>query len=135
MSEPLDAEELRALPAEERFDHTIRAIAASERLWSLRRGEDESGAGTLLYRDAEGQELWPLWPSAELARLAATGDWRNAEPEEIGLKSFLDSWVTGLSKDGYFVVVCPVPEDAGLLLTPEELGDELLAILNPKELE
>lgn len=120
--------DLRSLSAEERFDATLRAIVATESLWSLRRPD-----GWALFEAEDGRGLLPVWPEPELAMLFASGQWADAVPEELELRTFLDHWVTGLSGDGRAVVVCPVPEDEGLQLEPEEFGEELLLLLMPEE--
>jgi hypothetical protein len=122
---PLDA--LLAMSAEERFELSLAELVQREALWTL-----AGPKGSLLFDQDEGPRLWPLWPSEELAQLHANGVWEDAEPQEIELRAFLDSWVTGLSKDGHYVTVCPMPDGESMVLTPEELGDELLAILMPE---
>ena len=109
-----------ALPGPERYGHFVRHVADTEEVWSLR-GAD----GWVLTAADDGPELVPIWPHPRYAEACAKGLWQGAQPEAIALDRWLAAWTPGISRDGRQVAVFPTPDGQGVVVSAEQLRDDL----------
>ena len=113
---------ITALSGPKRYEHFIQEVAGQQELWSLR-----STDGWVLSRDDEGRPLISVWPERCFADACAVGAWKGASPAIIPLKRWLEELTPQLVRDGWLVAVFPTAEAKGVVVSPEELRDDLLA--------
>ncbi len=104
---------------DQRFHFLLQQCQRSHCLWTLRSQE----GGVLM--SADDEDCMPIWPSEALAQLFAVGDWQDAEPYKIDLAAFRARWLPGLAKDGICLLLFPNLHDQALLLTANELAEEI----------
>lgn len=110
------------LADDERYDYFMRKVADWEEIWSL-----HSPEGWVELSDEDGQICLPIWPHPDFADAWATGDWSDCKPKVIKLEHWLERWTPGLEKDDTVLAVFPVAEDEGIIQTPAEVHEALLA--------
>lgn len=123
----LREEQLRsilALPGLKRYEHFIKQVADTQKVWSLR---DESGwvCSTM----DEGRSVLPLWPHPDYASLAATGGWVGAAPHAIDLRKLMDEMLPDFRERGVGVLILPTLEGEGIVPPLEQLLSDLRAEL------
>ena len=94
------------------------AIAAGQ-IWILM---DEYGSVML---NTDDEDCVPVWPSQTLAQAWATGEWDHCKAESISISTWHSRWTGGLEEDGFAVVVCPIEDQEGLVIYPEDLDKAL----------
>ena len=77
----------------------------------------------------DGEECLPIWPHPEFAKAWAVDDWSDCEPKAINLEVWLERWTAGLERDNTVLAVFPVNEEEGIVITPAELEEAILAEL------
>ena len=115
-----------SLEPEERQALLLQYVKKAGVLWSL--------AGTEGYVMLESQHstenfsaLLPVWPHKDLVGLWQRSDMPDAQPAEIGLDDFMQTWLPGLAKNHIGLVIFPVGEgQSGMVLSAEELQQSLL---------
>lgn len=125
MSWDLDEEERRlalALPTQERYSYFVQVLVDEEQAWGLRNDE-----GWVLGSDPERGDILPLWPHSDFAGACARGSWQDAVPAEIPLDDLLEELLPLLGEDHITVAAFPIPEGDSVLVTPDDLGKDLLA--------
>lgn len=130
MTTPLEQSELEAtlnLDAHERYDKFVTDVARADKVWSLK------GVGGWVSLSSDGEDCFPVWPHADYAALWANGDWADCAPQSIPLDAWIDRWTPGLEGDGSLVAVFPVNEEEGVVVTPGELLQSILAELEDSE--
>lgn len=105
-----------ALPAEKRYTYMIAQAARREEVWGLW-GE----GGWVAFRDGEGRELAPVWPSEGLALDWKPGRTEGAVPRKMDIDYWMDRWMTSMMNTGRMVAVFPAAGDTGLVVTPSRL--------------
>ena len=100
----------------QRLEASLASIKEQKKLFIL---TDEHGCVMLTTDEDDGV---PVWPEAELALLWATDDWSHCEAMALTTDEFLTKWVPGMSQDNLMVIVCPVPEEEGEVITPQEFA-------------
>ncbi len=126
MAYPLDKAQFDTivnLSASERYDHFVAKAAETEEIWSLK------GEGGWVSLSSDGEDCFPVWPHPDFAAAWATGDWADCRPQVIRLDAWIDRWTPGLEGDGSLVAVFPRDEEEGVVATPGELLQSLLAEL------
>lgn len=111
-----------------RYKYFINMVVAYGVLFSLKQGND-----WLLMGTDSGDELVPVWPAPEYAKLCARDEWADAEPAPIDLHAFLDRWIPGMIKDSRKVAVFPSSGYKGGVVEPERLKHHLLGELERVE--
>lgn len=130
MTTPLDKSQFEAtleLDAHQRYDHFVKEVARTDQIWSLK------GVGGWVSLSSDGEDCFPIWPHADFAAAWATGDWADCAPQEIPLDAWIDRWTPGLEGDGSLVAVFPVTDEEGVVVTPGELLQSILAELESLE--
>ena len=115
-----------SLEPEERLALLLQYVKKAGILWSL--------TGTEGYVMLEPQHsagnyttLLPVWPHKDLVGLWQRSDMPDAEPAEISLNDFMQTWLPGLAKNNVGLVIFPVGEgQSGMVLSAEELQQSLL---------
>lgn len=117
----LSLREIMQLTADKRYAHLLDEVKQTQTIWIL---TDEHGSVML---NTEDEDCVPVWPSKEFAEYWASGDWEGCKALSISLEHWLDRWTMGLEGDDLCVVVCPVPDEAGLVLDPDMFDADLRA--------
>ncbi len=117
-------ESIQKLPDHERYDYFLKKIARWEEIWSL-----HSPQGWVELSSVDGEECLPIWPHPEFAKAWAVDDWSDCEPKAINLEVWLERWTAGLERDNTVLAVFPVNEEEGIVITPAELEEAILAEL------
>lgn len=118
MSSSLDS--IMQYSPDKRYTYLLEQVKATQSLWIL---TDEDGCVML---NTEDEDCVPVWPSKEYALYWASGDWEGCKAQAIALKDWLVRWTSGLEGDDLCVVVCPNPDEEGLVLSPEMFETDLL---------
>lgn len=127
MTYKLNDKQLQSIPKleeHERYDYFLRKVADFEELWSL-----HSPEGWVEFSTADGEACLPLWPHPDFAKQWAVDDWSDCTPKAIALDVWLERWTSGLERDDTVLAIFPVDEEEGLVLTPQEFHDDLMAEL------
>ena len=74
---------------------------------------------------ADFSAILPLWPHKDLVHLWAPADSQNSEPADVSLEDFRETWLPGLQKNNIGLLLFPTDEDAGVVLSADELSDSL----------
>jgi hypothetical protein len=111
-----------ALAGPDRYWHFLRHVADTEQVWSL-----QSADGWVLMSAADGPELVPVWSHPRYVEACAQDDWQHARAAAIPLDRWLEGWTPGMVRDGRQVAVFPTPGGKGVVVSPEQLRDELMA--------
>lgn len=107
------------LSPDKRYAYLLEQAKATQQLWIL---TDEHGSVML---NTEDEDCVPVWPDQDLAEYWASGEWTNCEAKAISLSDWLSRWTSGLQSDDLCVVVCPNPEEDGLVLDPDMFDEDL----------
>jgi hypothetical protein len=106
------------LPAPERYSYFIRKVADFEEVWGL-----YDNGWALLEND--GNRVIAFWPELEFAELCAVETWKNYTPKKINLEEFLEKWLTGMKKDGTEAAIFYTPQEKGIVVSAQQLFDDL----------
>lgn len=123
---PLTCQQLAQMSDQQRFEHFVEQSVHNQEIWLL---TDEHGCVML---NTEDEDCVPVWPSQEAAEAWATDDWNECQAEPIALKTWQMRWTDGLEDDGFYVVVCPVEQQEGLVVDPQDLAKELTKAIKQK---
>ncbi len=107
-------ESVSALAPMKRFQHFVKRVADWEEVWSLKNDD-----GWILLATSQGQEVVPLWPHPDYAQTFATEQWADCVPAAIGLTTFLEQWISGITRDGRWISVFATPSSSGIVLEAE----------------
>lgn len=114
---------LLALSENERYDFFIRYCADFEKVWGLAVNEDE----WVIFKDSEGDEIFPLWPHKNLAEACCFEEHKQmgARPQSISLKVFLDECIPDMALQHVLIGVFFDNTRKGVAVVPEELKHAL----------
>lgn len=115
----LNSQQLIEMNDQQRFDHFVEQSVHNQEIWLL---TDEHGCVML---NTEDEDCVPVWPSEEAAQAWATDEWQDCQAEAIALKTWQMRWSDGLEDDGFYVVICPVAQQEGLVVDPQDLAKSL----------
>lgn len=110
---------------QERYDYFLRNCADLEQVWGLVVGEDN----WVIFKDADGDEVFPVWPHSELAEVCCFEEHRKmgAMPQAIKLTSFIENCVPDMIADHIYFGVFFDNEGEGLAIDGGALKAELEA--------
>ena len=106
------------LPALERYSYFIRKVADFEEVWGL------YNEGWALLED-KGDRMLAFWPEAEFAELCTSDVWKNYTPKKISIDDFTEKWLEGMKKDGTDAVIFLTPGQKGIIVSAQQLLDDL----------
>lgn len=109
---------------EKRLSYFLRKVADFEEIWSL-----HSEDGWVELSDEDGQVCLPIWPHPDFAAAWVDGQWNDCVPKRVKLDEWLERWTDGLEKDETVLAIFPVDNGEGIILSPNELHEALLAEL------
>ena len=109
------------LPKELRYEHFIRRVADTGRVWGLYRD------GWAIGKTDDGALVFPMWPTNELAQQCAVLEWAGYAPQEFGLHELLDDLLAQLESDGILPGITYTPDEYGLTPSHERLRGDLRA--------
>lgn len=115
--------DLFALSADERYAYFTREAVARDGVWTL-----QGSGGFVAFRDEDGRDCFPFWPSPELAAAVANDDWADCRPEPLALEVFMERWLKGMARDERLVSVFSTPDGTGIVVEPLELYEDLSQI-------
>ncbi|MBI1902671.1 MAG: DUF2750 domain-containing protein [Planctomycetia bacterium] len=84
-------------------------------------------------RGDDGRTLIPVWPHRRFAEACLDGRCQNAILAIVPLERWLGELTPKFVRDGWHVVVFPTPEAKGVVVSPEELRDDILGEWAPSE--
>jgi Protein of unknown function (DUF2750) len=105
-------------PAPERYSYFIRKAADFEEVWGLY----DNGWALL---ESKGNRILAFWPECEFAELCAIDTWQSYTPKKITLEDFTDKWLEGMRKDGTEAAIFYTPEEKGIVVSAQQLLDDL----------
>lgn len=108
----------------ERYDYSLKQFTRFEEIWSL-----DSDEGWIELSSEDGEYCLPIWPHPDFAKAWATGEWSDCTPKAIKLDIWLERWTAGLTGDDTMVVIFPKEDGAGIVLSPEEFAEDMLAAI------
>ncbi|MBK1723803.1 DUF2750 domain-containing protein [Thiocystis violacea] len=123
MNAPQSTQTLAALfdlPADDRYAYFIEASVRQGKVWTL-----AGTGGFVAFRDEDGRDCFPFWPSPELAEALANDDWSDCKAESLDLDVFMDRWLKGMARDDRLVSVFSAPDGTSIVMDPLELLQEL----------
>ncbi|QNU64549.1 DUF2750 domain-containing protein [Vreelandella titanicae] len=108
---------------EQRHDYFIRYCSDFEQVWGLVVGDDN----WVIFKDADGDEIFPLWPHHDLAEACCFDEHKKmgAKPQPIGLESFIRNCIPDMVSDGVYFGIFYDNFRTGLAVEGETLKAEL----------
>ena len=76
--------------------------------------------------DNDGVQSFPVWPHRQFAD-ACVNAMNKETSAKISLHDWLEKWLPGMMGDGRNVAVFPTPDGQGIVVSPSQLKDDLLA--------
>ncbi|MBA3945262.1 MAG: DUF2750 domain-containing protein [Herpetosiphonaceae bacterium] len=107
------------LSGKQRYSYFVKKVADWEHIWSL-----ASEAGWVLAY-ADEREVVPVWSHPRFAASCASDEWANHFPRSIPLTMWLERWTPGMVDDRRLVAVFPTPHDKGVVVSPNQLRDDI----------
>jgi len=114
------------LPKQLRYEHFIRRVADTGRVWGLVRD------GWAIGKTDDGALVFPLWPTCELAIQCAVLEWEGYVPQEFGLQELFDELLPQIEADGILPGITYTPDEYGLTPAHAELRADLQARLRQR---
>lgn len=108
-----------ALPKTLRYDHFIRRVADTGRVWGL------VNDGWAIGKTDDGALVFPLWPTDALAQQCAVLEWTGYIPQEFGLQELLEELLPQLEADGILPGITYTPDEYGLTPSHAQLRKDL----------
>ncbi|WP_370459178.1 DUF2750 domain-containing protein [Aggregicoccus sp. 17bor-14] len=109
------------LPAIRRYRHFLEQALRTGEVWGLQ--ED----GWALAVDAEGRDVFTLWPAPEYAVLCATRLWEGYAPHPITLAELESVLLPELEAGGLMLGIFNTPDGQGYPVSPSQLREDLQA--------
>lgn len=110
-----------SMPKERRYEHFIRRVADTGRVWGLVRD------GWAIGKTDDGALVFPLWPTSELAQQCAVLEWEGYVPQEFDLQELFDELLPQLEADGILPGITYTPDEYGLTPSHDQLRSDLRA--------
>lgn len=106
-----------------RYRHFVSRATDNAVVWGLRHVDG------WVSMDCAGQNVFPVWPAAAYAEACAVGEFATTQAHPIDLRSWLETWLPNLERDGSGVAVFPTPGGQGVVVAPAVLREHLRAEL------
>jgi|WetSurMetagenome_2_1015567.scaffolds.fasta_scaffold00085_30 hypothetical protein len=103
-----------------RYDYFLAKAAEWKEVWTL-----SSSEGSVTMCDGQGHECVPVWPHADFASALAVCDWSHCKAECVNIVDFMQKWVQGMARAGYFFAVFPTLNNTGVVVNPDKLREDL----------
>ncbi len=116
---PSEVDAVLQLDGPKRHNHFVKRVVDEEMAWGLWKD------GWALMADDTGQQVFPLWPAREYAKLCAVANWSDYEPEEIALVDLMSDLLPKLGERNVLAGVFPTPGGKGVTVTATELASAL----------
>ena len=118
---------LKQSPAQ-RYEYFVRHCADFEQVWGLAVGYDN----WIIFKDNDGDEIFPLWPHPELAEKCCFEEHKQmgAKPQAIGLESFIKNCIPDVVSNGVIFGIFYDQLRVGLSVHGEKLKADLEAEIN-----
>ena len=120
----MTTEQLMQKSPDARLAMSLEEISKTQHIWIL------TDADGCVFLTSDDEDCVPIWPTTELAEYWATGDWENCNPKSISVDDWFQKWTPGLTIDDVSIAVCPNPDEAGVVMFPDVVEQELLNIIN-----
>jgi len=117
---PKQIESVLALEGPKRYEHFIKRVADSQRVWGL-----YNDGWALAEANEDGVRVFPLWPDEDYAEMCAKDEWSEFEPKPIPLDEFLDEVLPGMEEDRIIPGVFWKPDGNAVTPTPAQLAAHL----------
>lgn len=114
---------LSSLSPQERYKYFVRYCADFENVWGLTIGDDN----WVIFKDEEGEEIFPLWPHADLAEACCFEEHKTmgAKPQSISLDSFIQNCIPDMISDKVFFGIFYNRDREGLAVDGNTLKEAL----------
>lgn len=108
---------------EQRYEYFVRSCAELGQVWGLSVGE----SNWIICKEADGDEVFPLWPHPDLAEACCFSEHRQmrAKPRAISLESFLQNCVPDMISEGVLFGVFYDKKREGIVVEGEILQSEI----------
>lgn len=106
-----------AMNAEQRAAFFHKQIADTETVWTI---VDDDGVMILVSDD---EDCIPVWPDASFVDEWINGDWAHCKAHSISLKDWQQKWLPGLEEDEVEVLIFPLPDQEGVVVSPWEFSN------------
>ncbi len=120
---PKQIENLLNLTPEQRVEFFVRYCADFEKVWGLSVGQDN----WVIFKDSDGDEIFPVWPHESLAELCAFHEHKEmgATPQEMTVYSFVEDCLSNPDLDGVYFGVFYDDKREGLVMESKVLKSAL----------
>ena len=113
-------ENIFKLSSQERFAYFVRKVTDFEEVWGL-----SDGSEWALLGDNCNNQLFPIWPEKDFAKICANGVWNNYIPKLISLDDFISKLSPKLDSEKINYAVFLTTENKGIIISPKELCEIL----------
>ena len=110
------------LTPQQRYDYFIRQVADFEEVWTI--AVDD---GYIMFKDNEGDEIFPVWPHKELAELCCFEEHKamGAFPESIEFGTFVNECIPDMIKGKVYFGVFYDKKRIGMAIDGNQLKEDL----------
>jgi hypothetical protein len=105
-----------SLPKELRYEHFIRRVADTGRVWGLYRD------GWAIGKTDDGALVFPLWPTSELAQQCAVLEWEGLRAAGIRFAGTVRRTAAATRSDGILPGITYTPDEYGLTPSHAQLA-------------
>ncbi len=115
-------ENLLKLSNKERVEYFIRYCSDFEEVWGLSVGQD-----WIIFKDSEGDEIFPVWPHKDLAEFCAFDEHKEmgAKPRSISIYSFIKDYIGDPRLNNIYFGIFYNKEREAMVLEGDTLKNEL----------
>lgn len=120
---PKQIENLLKLSNKERVEYFIRYCSDFEEVWGLTTNKDN----WIIFKDTDGDEIFPLWPHKELAELCAFEEHKEmgVKPQSISIYSFIEEYIEDPDLKGVYYGIFYNDKREAIVLEGKTLKKEL----------
>lgn len=115
-----ELENILRLAPFERYKYSIKRIADSQILYSLKEGNEDWAIS-----EAANHKLFSIWSAEEYAALNVEGEWSNYGVAGIDLDDFLNTIIPLIIENNYLINVFSINNQTGFVLNVEEFMRDL----------
>lgn len=121
-------ENLLAQSSKERYEYFVRYCADFEQVWGLKVGGDS----WVIFKDNEGDQIFPLWPHEDLARACCFKEHQelDAKPTPIQMEPFLNYCVEDMINEKVYFGIFYDLDRTGIAIDGASLKNDLLDEIN-----